>query len=78
MPHEGYADPVTNYGPGFHSNMPVRELTNHDTQAIKASVVSLAPPVVETTDRVTHKTRPTPTEPNGAWGLELPDPKSGI
>ena len=24
MPHEGYADPVTNDGPGFHSDIPVR------------------------------------------------------
>ena len=43
MPYEGYADPVTNDGPGFHSNMPVSELTERDTRAIKASVVSSAP-----------------------------------
>ena len=29
MPHEGYADPVTNNGPRFHSNVPVSELTEH-------------------------------------------------
>ena len=78
MPHEGYADPVTNDGPRFHSNMPVSELTEHVTRAIEASVVSSAPPVVETMDRVTHKTWPTPTNPNGAQGLEPPDPNSGI
>ena len=31
MPHEGYADRVTNDGPRFHSNMPVSELTEHVT-----------------------------------------------
>ena len=52
MPHEGYADPVTNDGPGFHSDMPVSELTEHDTRAIEASDVSSTPPVAETMDRV--------------------------
>ena len=63
MPHEGYDDPITNNGPGFHSDMPVSELTEHDTRAIDASVVSLAPLVVETEDGVTHETRPTPIRP---------------
>ena len=40
MPHEGYADPVTNDEPGFHSNMPVSELTEHGTRAIEAGDVS--------------------------------------
>ena len=53
MPHEGYADPVTNNGPGFHSDMPVSELTERDTQAIEASDVSSTPPVAETVDGVT-------------------------
>ena len=78
MPHEGYADPVTNDGSRFHSNRPVSELTEHITRAIKASDVSSTTPVVETADVVTHKTRPTPTEPNGARGLEPPDPNSRI
>ena len=51
MPHEGYADPVTNNGPGFHSDMPVSELTERVTQAIKAIDVSSTPPVAKTTDR---------------------------
>ena len=63
-------------GPGFHLNMPINELTKHDTRAIEASIVNLAPPVVETEDGVTHETRPTPTEPHGARGLEPPDPTS--
>ena len=39
MSQEGYADPVTNDGPGFHSIIPVSELTEHVTRAreIKAS-----------------------------------------
>ena len=53
MPHAGFNDPVTNDRPRFHSNMPVSELTEHVTQAIKASDVSSTPPVAETTDRVT-------------------------
>ena len=65
-------------GPRFHSDMPVSELAEHDTRAIEASVVSSAPPVAETMDGVTHKTQPTPTEPNGAQGLEPPDPDSRI
>ena len=58
--------------------MPVSELTEHDTRAIEASVVSSAPLVVETKDGVTHETQSTPTKPYGARGLEPPDPKSGI
>ena len=78
MPHEGYADPVTNDGSGFHSDMPVSELTEHDTRAIEASVISLAPLIAKTVDGVTHETRPTPTKAHGARGLEPPDPNSGI
>ena len=53
MPHEGYADPVMNDGPIFHSDMPVSELTERDTRAIEASDVTSTPPVTETTDGVT-------------------------
>ena len=56
----------------------VSELTERDTRAIKASVISLAPLVAKTTDRVTHETWPTPTNPHGAWGLEPPDLNSRI
>ena len=60
MPHEGNADPITNDGPRFHSDMPVSELTERDTQAIEASDVSSTPPVVETADviTITKTTRP--------------------
>ena len=78
MPHEGYADPIMNDGPRFHSNVPISELTERVTRAIEASDISSTPLVAKTMDGVTHGTRPTPTEPNGAWGLELPDLDSGI
>ena len=72
MPHEGYADPVTNDGPRFHSDIPVRELNERITRAIEESDVSSAPPVAKTTDGVMHETQLTPTEPNGAQGLGTP------
>ena len=78
MPHEGYADPIMNDGPGFHSNMPISELIERVTRAIEASVVSSGPLVVETADEVMHETQPTPTEPNRAQGLKLPNPSSRI
>ena len=33
MSHEGYADPILNDGPRFHSIIPISELTEHVTQA---------------------------------------------
>ena len=33
MSQEGYADTVTNDGPGFHSIIPISELTERVTQA---------------------------------------------
>ena len=56
MPHEGYVDLATNDGPRFHSDMPVSELAERDTRAIKASVISSTPPVAKTVDGVTRKT----------------------
>ena len=78
MPHEGYADLVMNDRPRFHSNMLDSELTERYTRAIEASVVSSAPTIVETMDGATHEIRPTPAEPNKAWGLKPPDPNSRI
>ena len=66
----------TDDGPGFHMNVPVSELIERNTRAVEASVVSSAPLVVETEDGVTHESRPTPTEPHRARGLEPPDPRS--
>ena len=73
MSQEGYADPVMNDGPEFHSNIPVSMLAERDTRAIEASVVSSAPPVMETVDGVMHEIWLTSTEPNRARGLEPPD-----
>ena len=53
MPHEGFANPITNDGPEFHSNMPISELTECVTRAIEESDVSSTPPIVETTDEAT-------------------------
>ena len=55
MPHESYADPITNDGPRFHSDVPVRELTERVTRAIEASNVSLAPLVAKIADGVMHE-----------------------
>ena len=74
MPHKGYADPVMNDGQRFHSNVLVSELTEHVTRAIEASDVSSAPPVAKTADGVTYKnSKPTPSEPNWAQALEMPN-----
>ena len=58
--------PLADDEPGFHSDVPISELTERDTRAIEASVVSSAPPVAETMNGVTHEILPTPTEPNGS------------
>ena len=61
--------------PRSHTNVPVSELIERDTRAVEASVVSSAPSVVETVDGVTRETRSTPIRPQGARGLEPPDPR---
>ena len=64
MPHKGYANLVMNDGPGFHSDVPVSELTECVTQAIEASDVSSTHSVAETADgaTITKTSRPS-TEP---------------
>ena len=52
-----------NDGPGFHTNIPISELIEHDTRAVEASVINSAPLVTETEDGVTRETRPTPIRP---------------
>ena len=73
MPHEGYADPVMNNGPRFHSNMPISELTERINRAIEASDVSSTPPVAETMDKttITKMSRPStrPLLRVGAQGM---------
>ena len=53
IPPGGFADPVISDGTGFRSDMPVSELTEHVTQATKASNGNSTPPVVEIMDGVT-------------------------
>ena len=40
MPHEGYANPITNNGPRFCSNVPISKLTERVTRAIEASDIA--------------------------------------
>ena len=68
--------PSADDGPRFHSNMPVSELTERDSRAIEASVVSSAPSIAKTKDGVMHETRPTPIEPHGPQGIEPPNLRS--
>ena len=74
MPHEGYADPVMNNGPGFRSDIPISELTERVTQAIEESDVSSTPSVAENADGVrTKANRPLPS-PMGLRGTSHPTP----
>ena len=57
--------PSVDDGPGFYLDVPISELTERDTRAIEASVVSSAPPIAETEDGVTHEIWPTPNDPMG-------------
>ena len=45
MSQEGYADPVTNDGPGFHSIIPVSELTEGVTRAQMVEASDKAQPL---------------------------------
>ena len=71
MPHEGYADSVMNNGPRFHSNVPVSELIERVTRAIRASDVSSAPPVAETADRINTQNSTNPFR--AQWGSRARD-----
>ena len=77
MSHEGYADPITNDGPRFHSNVPVSELSERVTRAIEASDVSSAPLVTETADGVTHETQPNPYRAQRGSGTRATRPQLG-
>ena len=68
MSQEGYADPVMNDGPGFHSIIPVSELTKCVTRA-RAIEASDNPPVVRNRGRgnAQNSNRPLPS-PMGLRG----------
>ena len=73
MSQEGYADPVMNDGPGFHSIIPVSELTERVTRAraTEASDVSSAPPVARNHGRGNARNS---TDPYKAqWGSRAQD-----
>ena len=55
--------PSVNDGSGFHTNVPVSELIERDTQAVEASVVYSAPPITKVEDGVTRELRLTPIKP---------------
>ena len=67
MSHKGYADPITNDRPRFHSNVPVSELTERVTRAIEASDVSSASPVVRNRGRGNAQNSTNPYQ--AQWGL---------
>ena len=59
--------PSANDGSGFHTNIPISELIERNTQAIEASIVNSAPPVVETEDGVTRENTADPNQtPRGS------------
>ena len=73
MSQEGYADPVMNDGPRFHSIIPVSELTERVTRARAIRTRDKTQPLWlwETEDGVTHTTQTDPYQkPNRARGLK--------
>ena len=68
MPQEGYADPVTNDGPGFRSITPVSELTELVFEPERSGhATKLSPSDCEEPNGVTHNTHIDPHE--GPIGL---------
>ena len=61
MSQEGYADPIKNDGPEFHSIIPVSELIERVTRAR----------AIEASDKAHNSNRPLP-KPNGSRGLKTP------
>ena len=74
MSQEGYADPVTNDGPEFHSIIPISELTEcQSSLSDQDKRQSSAPPIVRNQGwGNVQNSKPTPTKPNGARGLKIP------
>ena len=70
MPYEGYADPITNDGPRFHSIIPVSELTERVTRAIEASNKAQPLQLWEIEDGVTHKTQTDPYQAQRGSGAQ--------
>ena len=79
MPHEGYAIPITNDGPGFHSDTPVSELTETRHSSHRGKWRQLNPSGCGNHGwgyAGNHETDP--ERPLVAWGLRPPDTDSRI
>ena len=72
MPHEGYANPITNDGPRFHSIIPVSELTEHVTRARAIETSDKTQPLrlLGTEDGVTYTTHTAPTKAQQGSGAQ--------
>ena len=63
MSQEGYADPVTNDGPGFHSITPISELTELVFEPERSGqAMKLSPSSCEELDGVAQKRLTAPTK----------------
>ena len=65
MSPKGFANPIIGDGTGFHPNVPISKLTEHITQATKASDGNSTPLVAKTMDgaTVTKTSRPLTESP---------------
>ena len=71
MPQEGYADPVMNDGPGFHSITPVSELTELVFEPERSGqVTKLSPSGCEELDGAVQNNSQPPRRPDRAQGLK--------
>ena len=73
MSQEGYADPVTNDGPRFHSIIPISELTERrrSSPSDRDRRQDLAPSVVRNQGwGNAHNSHRPLLRPNRAWGLK--------
>ena len=70
MPQEGYADPVTNDGPGFRSITPVSELTELVFEPERSGhATKLSPSDCEEPDGVAQKQLIAPTKARHGSGV---------
>ena len=70
MPQEGYADPVMNDGPGFHSITPVSELTELVFEPERSGqATKLSPSGCEEPDGVAQKRLTAPTKARQGSGV---------
>jgi hypothetical protein len=71
MPQEGYADPIANDGPGFHSITPVSELTELVFEPERSGqATKLSPSCCEEPDGVAQNNSQPARRPDRARGLK--------